>query len=129
MKISIFGTGYVGLVTGACLANLGHEVVCMDIDEKKIEQLKQGKIPFFEPGLKELVTKNTNKNRLSFTTDAKTAVEFGQAIFNCVGTPSKNDNNGEADLKYVFAVAKEVAKQQQRTHPKKGECVLNCNKR
>lgn len=106
MKISVFGTGYVGLVTGACLANLGHDVLCSDIDEKKIAQLEQGKIPFYEPGLKELVFKNVEKGKLSFTTDGKEAVIFGEAIFNCVGTPSRDD--GAADLQYVFTVAKTV---------------------
>ncbi len=108
MNISIFGTGYVGLVTGACLANLGHQVLCIDIDESKIKQLNAGKIPFYEPGLNELVAKNREKGRLSFTTDVKEGVQFGEAIFNCVGTPSKED--GAADLSYVFSVAESVAK-------------------
>lgn len=108
MKISIFGTGYVGLVTGACLANLGHKVLCADIDENKIKTLENGNIPFYEPGLKELVTKNKEKGRLKFTTDVILAVKFGEVIFNCVGTPSKED--GSADLSYVFSVAENVAK-------------------
>ncbi len=108
MKIAIFGTGYVGLVTGACLASLGHEIICVDIDEKKVQQLKEGKIHFFEPGLKELVTKNVEKNRLTFTSDAKSAVHFADTIFNCVGTPSNSD--GSADLQYVFSVAQTVAR-------------------
>jgi len=101
------GVGYVGLVTGACLANLGHEVICADIDENRVNKLNLGEIYFYEPGLKEIVQKNINKNRLSFTTDTKKAIEFAEVIFNCVGTPSKDD--GSANLKYVFAVAKEVA--------------------
>ena len=108
MKISIFGTGYVGLVTGACLANLGHEVLCVDIDEQKINQLNQGELPFYEPNLKELVIKNKEKGRLKFTTNVEEGVRFGKAIFNCVGTPSNED--GSADLKYVFSVAESVAK-------------------
>jgi len=108
MKIAIFGTGYVGLVTGACLANLSHDILCVDIDEQKIQQLKEGKIAFFEPGLKELVTKNMEKGRLSFTSDARAAVEFAEVIFNCVGTPSNDD--GSADLRHVFAVAQVVAR-------------------
>jgi len=108
MKISIFGTGYVGLVTGACLANLGHQILCIDVDEFKINQLKDGKVPFYEPGLSELVAKNREKGRLVFTIDVKEGVQFGEAIFNCVGTPSKED--GAADLSYVFSVAESVGK-------------------
>ena len=108
MKITIFGTGYVGLVTGVCLANLGHEVLCADINEKKIKKLDEGVIPFYEPRLKELVTKNIEKNKLSFTYNPQKAVEFGEAIFNCVGTPSNKD--GSANLEYIFNVAKTVSK-------------------
>jgi UDPglucose 6-dehydrogenase len=108
VKISVFGTGYVGLVTGACLANLGHEVLCIDVDEKKIELLQQGNIPFYEPGLKDLVSRNKEKKRLFFSTDTQNAIKSGEVIFNCVGTPGKQD--GSADLKYVFNVAKEVGK-------------------
>ena len=107
MNISIFGTGYVGLVTGACLANLGHEILCVDIDEAKINSLKQGKVPFFEPNLNVLVKRNIERSKLIFTTDARQAVEFAEVIFNCVGTPSKED--GGADLSHVFAVAKTIA--------------------
>ncbi len=108
MKISIFGSGYVGLTTGACLANLGHDVICVDIDEKKIEILNKGEIPFFEPGLKELVLNNKEKGRLKFTTNVEEGVKFREAIFNCVGTPSNSD--GSADLSYVFKVAEEIGK-------------------
>jgi UDPglucose 6-dehydrogenase len=108
MRISIFGTGYVGLVTGACLANLGHQITCVDIDEKKIEILNQGKIPFYEPGLKELVAKNKEKGRLNFTINAEEAIASAEAIFNCVGTPSQDD--GSANLNYVFNVAEKVGK-------------------
>ena len=85
MKISIFGTGYVGLVTGASLASLGHEVLCVDVDAKKIELLCDGQLSFFEPGLKEIVQLNIEKKRLHFTTDIVYGVQFGDAIFNCVG--------------------------------------------
>lgn len=108
MKISIFGVGYVGLTSGACLADLGHEILCVDIIPEKINLLKEGKMPFYEPGLKELVHKNREKGRLCFTTDTREAVDFGEVIFNCVGTPSRE--NGEADLKYVFQVAEEIGK-------------------
>lgn len=107
MKISIFGTGYVGLVTGACLANLGHEILCADIDQNKINLLKQGIVPFHEPRLKELVASNLSKGRLKFTTDLKEAAIYGVASFNCVGTPSKED--GSANLEYIFSVAKTIA--------------------
>lgn len=108
MKISIFGTGYVGLVTGACLTNLGHDVLCIDIDSDRISLLKEGKIPFYEPDLPELVFRNKEKGRLNFTTDAQEAVTFAEVIFNCVGTPSLTD--GSADLQYVYAVAETVGK-------------------
>ena len=108
MKISIFGTGYVGLVTGASLANLGHDVLCVDIDQKKIDLINSGEMPFYEPGLKELVLKNKENKRITFSTDIEKAVHFAEAIFNCVGTPMKED--GSADLSYVFEVVKSVVK-------------------
>jgi len=108
MKISVFGTGYVGLVTGASLAELGHEILCVDIDTQKIKQLEEGIIPFYEPGLKELVQKNRIKKRLNFTPEIEQGVIFGEVIFNCVGTPSKKD--GSADLSYVLQVAESVGK-------------------
>ncbi len=108
MKIAIFGTGYVGLVTGASLANLGHTVICVDIDTEKIRTLNEGKIPFHEPGLPNLVKKNVDKKRLSFSTDAKTAVEECEAVFNCVGTPGKED--GSANMDYIFKVTETVAR-------------------
>ncbi|MBT4935414.1 UDP-glucose/GDP-mannose dehydrogenase family protein [Candidatus Woesearchaeota archaeon] len=107
MKITIFGSGYVGLVTGACLANLGHSVLCVDIDSAKISQLQEGAIHFYEPGLKELIVRNMDKGRIRFTMDVKEGVSFGDVIFNCVGTPSNGD--GSADLSYVFSVAESVA--------------------
>ncbi|MCK4589122.1 MAG: UDP-glucose/GDP-mannose dehydrogenase family protein [Nanoarchaeota archaeon] len=108
MQISVFGTGYVGLVTGSCLAKLGHEVMCMDINEKKIQTLKQGIIPFFEPGLRRLVLKNVEKRKLFFTSNAEDTVKFGKVIFNCVGTPSQPD--GSADLVYIYQVAESIGK-------------------
>jgi len=108
MKISIFGTGYVGLVTGACLANLGQEVRCIDVDEEKINLIKTGTIPFFEPGLKERDGQNMVRGRLNFTSDLKQGVEFGEVIFNCVGTPGNRD--GSANLDYVFSVAEIVGR-------------------
>lgn len=108
MKITVFGSGYVGLTTAACLANLGHEVMCVDIDEKKISMLQKGQMPFFEPGLEQLAKKNMQANRLTFTTNAKQAVEFGEVIFSCVGTPSKE--SGEADLTAVYSVARTIGK-------------------
>tara|TARA_B100000678_G_scaffold69870_1_gene57286 strand:- start:73 stop:636 length:564 start_codon:yes stop_codon:yes gene_type:complete len=106
MRITIFGTGYVGLVTGACLADAGHEVMCMDIDEGKVARLKQGEIPIYEPGLETLVTENVGQQRLSFTTDAAEAVAFGTLQFIAVGTPP--DEDGSADLQYVLAVARTI---------------------
>ncbi|PIN73380.1 UDP-glucose 6-dehydrogenase [Candidatus Woesearchaeota archaeon CG10_big_fil_rev_8_21_14_0_10_45_16] len=106
MKISIFGTSYVGLVTGACLANLGHQVLCIDIDTAKIKTLQEGQIPFYEPGLEELTIRN--KSRLHFSSNIDEGVAFGEVIFNCVGTPSNDD--GSANLEYVFSVVKAAAR-------------------
>src|SRR3989338_3944496 len=108
MNITIIGTGYVGLVKGACLANLGHSIRCGDIDSHKISLLEKGDIPFYEPGLKELVLQNKEKGRLTFSTNIPEAIAFGEVIFNCVGTPGKED--GSADLQYVFSVAENVGK-------------------
>lgn len=107
MKITVFGSGYVGLVTGACLADVGNQVMCMDVDVQKIERLKQGIIPIYEPGLEEMIKDNREAGRLSFTTDVKEAVDFGLFQFIAVGTPP--DEDGSADLRYVLAVAKSVA--------------------
>jgi UDPglucose 6-dehydrogenase len=106
MKITVFGSGYVGLVTGACLADVGHSVVCVDIDEKKIEGLKKGVIPIYEPGLEELILNNCNAGRLSFSTDASYGVRHGDLQFIAVGTPP--DEDGKADLQYVLAVAASI---------------------
>ena len=107
MKVSIFGTGYVGLVTGACLAEVGHDVVCMDVDQSKIDGLKKGVLPIWEPGLEEIVERNVKNGSLDFTTDAAVAVRHGQIQFIAVGTPP--DENGSADLKYGLAVAESIA--------------------
>ncbi|MHB1229438.1 MAG: UDP-glucose dehydrogenase family protein [Halothiobacillus sp.] len=106
MKITIFGTGYVGLVTGACLAEVGHTVLCVDVDQRKIDYLKQGIIPIFEPGLEAIVRENHAQGRLQFTTDADEAVAFGEVQFIAVGTPP--DEDGSADLQYVRAVARSI---------------------
>ena len=107
MKITIFGSGYVGLVTGACLAEVGNDVVCMDVDATKIEKLKQGIIPIYEPGLEAMVKENQEAGRLRFTSDAKEAVGHGLFQFIAVGTPP--DEDGSADLQYVLAVARNIA--------------------
>ncbi|BFM08917.1 UDP-glucose dehydrogenase family protein [Halioxenophilus aromaticivorans] len=107
MKVTVFGTGYVGLVTGACLAETGHDVVCVDVDEAKIAALKEGQIPIFEPGLDSIVINNVESGLLAFTTDAESAVAHANMIFIAVGTPP--DENGSADLKYVLNVARTVA--------------------
>ena len=106
MKIAVIGCGYVGLVSGACLANLGNDVVCVDIDVQKVEGLKKGSIPFFEPGLRDLVEINANEDRLRFTVDLKAAVQGSDVIFIAVGTPS--GKNGVADLSYVLAAARDI---------------------
>jgi UDPglucose 6-dehydrogenase len=111
MKISIFGTGYVGLVSGACLAEVGHHVVCMDIDPVKIEKLKRGIIPIWEPGLEALLERNVMEGRLHFTADTVHAIQHGQVQFIAVGTPS--DEDGSADLQYVLAVAESIARDMQ----------------
>ncbi len=111
MNLSIFGTGYVGLVSGACLAEVGHHVVCMDVDPVKIENLKIGILPIWEPGLESLVERNVMEGRLRFTTDAAHAVQHGQVQFIAVGTPAEED--GSADLQYVLAVAESIARHMQ----------------
>jgi UDPglucose 6-dehydrogenase len=108
MKIIVVGTGYVGLVTGACLSDVGAEVVCVDIDQKKIDNLNQGILPIYEPGLEEIVHRNAQKGRLTFTTSIAGDIKDTDAIFIAVGTPEGED--GSADLKYVIAVAEEIGK-------------------
>lgn len=107
MRITIFGSGYVGLVTGACLADVGHDVVCVDIDSAKIDALNAGRVPIYEPGLESIIRHNIDAGRLRFTIDAARAVEFGLLQFIAVGTPS--DEDGSADLKYVLQVAHTIA--------------------
>lgn len=106
MKITIIGTGYVGLVSGAVFADWGHEVMCLDVDEKKIEKIKKGVMPIYEEGLEELVDRTQKDGTFVATTDYKKAVEHGELIFICVGTPS--NQSGAADLSYVFAAAKSI---------------------
>jgi len=109
MRIAMIGTGYVGLVSGACLSEFGHEVICVDKDPAKIATLTQGGIPIYEPGLDEIVAANVRSGRLSFTTDLKEAVSNAEVIFIGVGTPSRR-GDGHADLTYVYAAAEEIAK-------------------
>ena len=107
MKITVIGSGYVGLVTAACFSDAGHDVVCLDIDQKKIENIRDGIMPIYEPGIKGLVSKNINANRLKFTTSAKEAIHFGDLLFICVSTPSKQD--GSADLKFIMSAVDDIA--------------------
>lgn len=106
MRVTVFGSGYVGLVSGACFANAGNQVTCVDIDPQKIERLQQGDIPIYEPGLSELMAHNISAGRIDFTTDAAEAVRSADMIFIAVGTPP--DEDGSADLRYVLAVAKTI---------------------
>lgn len=109
MKLAFVGTGYVGLVTGACMAELGHTVICADIDVKKINGLKRGKMPIYELGLDELVEKNVEKGRLSFTTNIGKAIKEAEVVFNAVGTP-EDKKTGKANMQYVYAVAEAFGK-------------------
>ncbi|GHA88732.1 UDP-glucose dehydrogenase family protein [Modicisalibacter luteus] len=118
MNVTVFGTGYVGLVQGAVLANAGHQVVCVDVDSHKIERLKEGHIPIYEPGLESLVKENFAEGRLDFTNDAVAAVAHGDIQFIAVGTPP--DEDGSADLKYVLAVAETIAQ-----HMDRHQIVIN----
>ncbi len=108
MRVAIFGTGYVGLVTGTCLAEVGHDVVCVDIDQAKVDGLNRGVIPIYEPGLEPMVKANHAASRLAFTTDAASAIAHGQVVFIAVGTPP--DEDGSADLQYVLAVARTIGR-------------------
>ena len=109
MKLCMIGTGYVGLVSGVCFSDLGNDVICVDKDENKINDLKKGKIPIFEPGLEELVIKNYKNKKLKFSTDVKDSIKKSDIIFICVGTPSKKNGNG-ADLTQIYSVSKEISK-------------------
>lgn len=106
MKVTIIGSGYVGLVTGACLAELGNDVFCLDVDQKKIDILNGGGVPIYEPGLQEMIARNRKSGRLQFSTDVKASVEHGEIQFIAVGTPP--DEDGSADLKYVLAAARNI---------------------
>ncbi|HZK98245.1 MAG TPA: nucleotide sugar dehydrogenase, partial [Prolixibacteraceae bacterium] len=108
MKVAIIGSGYVGLVTGTCFAEVGIEVMCVDVDAKKIENLKNGIIPIYEPGLEDMVHRNMKKGRLQFTTDIAEALEGCEVLFTAVGTPPGKD--GSADLQYVLGVARDCGK-------------------
>jgi len=108
MRVTMIGAGYVGLVSGACFADFGHTVICVDKDAGKIDRLKGGVMPIFEPGLAELVSSNVKEGRLSFTLDAPDAIRNADAVFIAVGTPSRR-GDGHADLSYVYAAAKEIA--------------------
>src|SRR5215203_3667302 len=107
MQIAVIGTGYVGLVTGACFAEFGVDVTCVDVDKSKIEKLNKGIIPIYEPGLDQVVEKNVKAGRLHFTTEIKSAVEGAQVVFLAVGTPPKDD--GSPDMSYYQQAAKDVA--------------------
>ena len=108
MKLTVVGSGYVGLVTGTCFSDMGNDVWCVDIDDNKIENLKKGIIPIYEPGLEEMIKRNYSEGRLKFTSDINDGIKESLYIFIAVGTPS--DENGCADLKYVFSVARDIGK-------------------
>ena len=108
MKITVVGTGYVGLVSGACLAEVGNDVVCVDVDPEKVRILEEGGIPIHEPGLLEMVRRNVAAGRLHFTTDVEKAVHHGTIQFIAVGTPP--DEDGSADLQYVLAAARNIGR-------------------
>ena len=108
MRITVIGAGYVGLVTAACLADLGNDVICIDIDKDKISKLNRGMVPIYEPGLEDLLKRNREEKRIAFSTNLKAAVRKSGIIFIAVGTPPKE--NGEADLTHVEAVAEDIAR-------------------
>ena len=109
MKLTIVGTGYVGLVTGACLANSGNQVTCLDVDQSKVDMIREGRSPIYEPGLEDLLRRNLAAGRLVATTDKAAAYRDAEVVFICVGTPPRED--GSADLRYVLDVAADVAEQ------------------
>ncbi|HEY4805891.1 MAG TPA: nucleotide sugar dehydrogenase, partial [Paraburkholderia sp.] len=108
MNLTIIGSGYVGLVTGACLADIGNDVFCLDVDERKIDLLNQGVVPIHEPGLQEIIERNVRARRLKFSTDVEAAVAHGDVQFIAVGTPP--DEDGSADLQYVLAAARNIGR-------------------
>ncbi len=107
MRISVVGTGYVGLVTGACFSEMGNDVVCVDVDEAKVESLRQGRVPIYEPGLQEMVQRNLEQGRLAFSSDTRSAAAGAELVFVAVGTPA--DEDGSTDLRHVFQAAREIA--------------------
>lgn len=109
MKIVVVGSGYVGLVSGTCFSDFGHEVICVDKDEKKIENLKKGIVPIYEPGLEDMVSENIKSGRLKFSTDISKCTDDADVIFIAVGTPTSRRGDGYADLSYIYEVAKEIA--------------------
>ena len=109
MKLCMIGTGYVGLVSGVCFADLGNDVICVDKDNNKINNLKKGIIPIYEPGLEELVLKNYKNKRLNFSSNLKESIKKSDIVFVCVGTPTRRNSNS-ADLSQVYSVAKEISK-------------------
>ena len=123
MKICIIGTGYVGLVSGTCFAEIGHNVVCIDIDKKKIDKLNRGLIPIYEPGLEELVKRNSEQGRLKFSSDVSLSIKNSNIVFICVGTPT-NKITKNADLKYLFNVANNI-KNKMATNCITGGCSCN----
>ncbi|MFZ4625688.1 MAG: UDP-glucose 6-dehydrogenase, partial [Rhodoferax sp.] len=108
MNLTIIGTGYVGLVTGACLADLGNHVFCLDVDQAKIDLLNSGGMPIYEPGLQEIIERNVDADRLTFSTDIAASVAHGSVQFIAVGTPP--DEDGSADLQYVLAAARNIGR-------------------
>src|SRR5258705_5280735 len=112
MRIAVVGTGYVGLVAGVCFADSGHTVVCVDIDAKKIDELRNGRSPIYEPGLEELLQKNLAAERIRFATDLAGAVRASDVVFIAVGTPERDD--GSADLRVAMAVAQQIAQSAER---------------
>ena len=112
MKITVIGTGYVGLVTGTCFSEVGVDVTCVDIDQKKIDNLNKGILPIYEPGLEEMVERNTQKKRLHFSTSLQESIKEAEVAFIAVGTPP--DEDGSADLKYVLAVAAGIGQYMQK---------------
>src|SRR3990170_3079241 len=108
MRVTMIGSGYVGLVSGACFADFGHDVICVDKDERKIDALLEGRMPIYEPGLDQLVASNVAAGRLRFTTDLQEGVTDADGVFIAVGTPSRR-GDGHADLSYVHAAAEEIA--------------------
>ncbi|MBX9722310.1 MAG: hypothetical protein K2X81_12995 [Candidatus Obscuribacterales bacterium] len=118
MKVTIIGSGYVGLVTGACLAELGNDVFCLDVDQKKIDILNAGGVPIYEPGLEEIISRNRKARRLQFSTDVKASVDHGDIQFIAVGTPP--DEDGSADLKYVLSAARNIGQ-----HMKSSKVIID----